>query len=289
RLFARPLRRGSRWQLLQSDGARAPKAQDPARFAARARRRDDRRLLLQTRRPARRAGDHPHLPAVPVAKHRPPRAACARTGSASSLPNVALSHPRAAGDRGLYLCVGCTAGLPRLCRGDRFGRIGALSGAGVRGPRVAVRCCAFECKGDIMKKLALFMLMLGLAVITFAQSAPKADEKKPAQQAPPSQSQKARPMPTEPAQVYHNQLRSLEREMVDAAEAMPDDKFDFKPDPKNGAFAESRTFKQQIGHVAANNFLFAAGLTGEKLEMTDKEREMGPASLTDKASTVKYL
>lgn len=140
-----------------------------------------------------------------------------------------------------------------------------------------------------MKKLALLLFVLGLAVTTFAQSASKADEKKPAQQAPPPQSQKARPMPTEPAQVYHNQLRNLEKEMVDAAEAMPDDKFDFKPDPKNGAFAESRTFKQQIGHVAANNFLFAAGLTGEKLEMTDKEREMGPASLTDKASTVKYL
>jgi uncharacterized damage-inducible protein DinB len=141
-----------------------------------------------------------------------------------------------------------------------------------------------------MKKLALFMLMLGLAVTTFAQSAPaKTDERKPAEQAPPPQSQKARPLPTSPAQVYHNQLGNLEREMVQAAEAMPAEKFDFKPDPKNGAFAESRTFKQQIGHVAANNFLFAAGLTGEKLEMTDKEREMGPASLTDKAATVKYL
>jgi uncharacterized damage-inducible protein DinB len=138
-----------------------------------------------------------------------------------------------------------------------------------------------------MKKLALLIFALGLAVTTCAQSAPKADEKKPAQQAPAPQ--KARPMPTSPAQVYHNQLRNLEKEMVDAAEAMPDDKFDFKPDAKNGAFAESRTFKQQVGHVAANNFFFASGLTGEKLEMSEKDRENGPASLTDKASTVKYL
>jgi uncharacterized damage-inducible protein DinB len=77
--------------------------------------------------------------------------------------------------------------------------------------------------------------------------------------------------------------------MVDAAEAMPADKFDFKPDPKMGAFAESRTFKQQIGHVAVNNFLFASWLTGEKLDITEKDRENGPASLTDKATTVKYL
>ena len=140
-----------------------------------------------------------------------------------------------------------------------------------------------------MKKLALLLLILGLAVSTFAQSAPKVaeakDDKKPAQQAPP----KARPLPTEPAQVYHNQLRNLEREMVDAAEAMPADKFDFKPDPKNGAFAESRSFKQQIGHVAANNFFFASGLTGEKLDQTEKDRENGPASLTDKDAAVKYL
>jgi uncharacterized damage-inducible protein DinB len=140
-----------------------------------------------------------------------------------------------------------------------------------------------------MKKLVLLLLVLGLAVSTFAQSAPKAadakDDKKPAQQAPP----KARPLPTEPAQVYHNQLRNLEREMVDAAEAMPADKFDFKPDPKTGAFGESRSFKQQIGHVAANNFFFASGLTGEKLDQTEKDRENGPASLTDKDATVKYL
>ena len=139
-----------------------------------------------------------------------------------------------------------------------------------------------------MKNLALLLFVLGLAMTTFAQSAPKADEKK-AEQAPPPQAQKARPLPTEPAQVYHNQLRNLEKEFVDAAEAMPDDKFDFKPDPKSGAFAESRTFKQQIGHVAANNFFFASGLTGEKLDQTEKDRENGPASLTDKAATVKYL
>jgi uncharacterized damage-inducible protein DinB len=56
-----------------------------------------------------------------------------------------------------------------------------------------------------------------------------------------------------------------------------------------GAFAESRTFKQQIGHVAVNNFLFASWLTGEKLDIPEKDRENGPASLTDQVTTVKYL
>src|SRR3954468_18170629 len=149
-----------------------------------------------------------------------------------------------------------------------------------------------------MKRFTLLTITVALAATGFAQAGKpseqkekpamatsKADEKKPAQQAPPP----ARPMPTSPAQVYHNQLRNLEREMVDAAEAMPADKFDFKPDPKLGEFKESRSFQQQIAHVAANNFFFAAGLTGEKLEMSEQERESGPASLSGKDATIKYL
>jgi uncharacterized damage-inducible protein DinB len=111
----------------------------------------------------------------------------------------------------------------------------------------------------------------------------KTEEKKAAEQPKP------RPVPTTPAQVYNNQLSSLEKEMVDAAEAMPPDKFNFAPDPKNGEFNGVRTFKEQIGHVAANNFLFASWLTGEKVNISDNDREKGPASLTDKDATVKYL
>lgn len=153
-----------------------------------------------------------------------------------------------------------------------------------------------------MNRFFALMVIAALSTMAWAQAtnpaeqkektststaAPKADEKKPAQaqSAPPP----ARQLPTSPAQVYHNQLRNLEREMVDAAEAMPADKFDFKPDAANGAFAESRTFRQQLGHVAANNFFFASGLTGEKVEISEPDRENGPASLTDKEATVKYL
>jgi uncharacterized damage-inducible protein DinB len=149
-----------------------------------------------------------------------------------------------------------------------------------------------------MKRLITMCAVLALGGCAFAQGTKPSEQKeKPAVSEAKSktetqQSSAPRPQqaaPTSPAQVYHNQLRNLEREMVDAVEAMPADKFDFKPDTKMGEFAESRTFKQQIGHVAANNFRFASWLTGEKVNLSEEDTEKGPASLTDKATTVKYL
>jgi uncharacterized damage-inducible protein DinB len=135
------------------------------------------------------------------------------------------------------------------------------------------------------------MLISALATLASAQGTKPAEQKeKPAMtQAKTDEKSKPRPAPRSPNEVYNNQLTSLEKEMVDAAEAMPADKFDFAPDPKNGEFKGVRTFKQQIGHVAANNFLFASWLTGEKVEISEQDRETGPGSLTDKESTVKYL
>jgi hypothetical protein len=147
-----------------------------------------------------------------------------------------------------------------------------------------------------MKILITFAIALAFGVSAFAQSTKpaeqkekpaiseaktKADEQKAAKPTPP-------PAPTSPGEVYDRQLSTLERELVPAAEAMPDDKFDFKPNTPGGEFSESRTFKQQVGHVAINNFYFASMITGEKFEMRP-ELENGPPSLTDKASTIKYL
>jgi uncharacterized damage-inducible protein DinB len=149
-----------------------------------------------------------------------------------------------------------------------------------------------------MKTLITLFAVVALGASAVAQGTKPSEQKeKPAisegKAKSESQSNAPRPqaqqLPTSPAQVYHNQLRNLEREMVDAAEAMPAEKLDFKPDTKMGEFAESRTFKQQIGHVAANNFRFASWLTGEKVNLSEEDTEKGPASLTDKATTVKYL
>jgi len=63
--------------------------------------------------------------------------------------------------------------------------------------------------------------------------------------------------PVAPAKVYGNLLSRLEEEFVSAAEAMPEDKYDFAPPVSMGEYKGVRTFAQQIKHVTeANDYFF---------------------------------
>jgi hypothetical protein len=63
--------------------------------------------------------------------------------------------------------------------------------------------------------------------------------------------------PMAPAQVYGKLLSLLEEEFVGAAEAMPDDKYDFAPPTAAGEFKGVRTFGEEVKHVAqANGYFF---------------------------------
>ena len=60
-----------------------------------------------------------------------------------------------------------------------------------------------------------------------------------------------------PAQTYDKLLSGMEKEFVGAAEAMPEDKYDFAPAATMGEFKGVRTFGDQVKHVAeANGFFF---------------------------------
>jgi uncharacterized damage-inducible protein DinB len=87
-------------------------------------------------------------------------------------------------------------------------------------------------------------------------------------------------------QVLERQLTNLEREFVPAAEAMPEAAFDFAP--TNGEFKGVKTFAQQVRHVASANFMFAAGIAGEKAPV-DLGGENGPETLKTKADIIKFL
>jgi len=60
-----------------------------------------------------------------------------------------------------------------------------------------------------------------------------------------------------PAQIYGKLLGLVEKEFVSAAEAMPDDKFNFAP--TQGEFKGVRTFGGQLKHVAEANWYFFGG------------------------------
>jgi uncharacterized damage-inducible protein DinB len=60
-----------------------------------------------------------------------------------------------------------------------------------------------------------------------------------------------------PAQIYGKLLSGMEKEFVDLAEAMPEDKYSFVP--AQGEFAKVRSFGDQVKHVAESNWYFFGG------------------------------
>lgn len=87
------------------------------------------------------------------------------------------------------------------------------------------------------------------------------------------------------SQVLDGNVKIIESEFVPAAEAMPDDKYDFAP--TNGEFKGVRTFGQQIKHVAAVNYMIAARILGEKPPV-ELGGESGPDNIKTKADIVKF-
>jgi hypothetical protein len=125
------------------------------------------------------------------------------------------------------------------------------------------------------KQVAMGILLLALAPIGNAVTAnPQA-----AMQAKPDQK------PTF-AMVLDRSLTNVEHEVVPAAEAMPEDKFNFAP--TQGEFKTVRTFAQQVKHIAAVNYMIAGSILSEKPPV-NLGGENGPDNITSKADVVKFL
>ena len=87
-------------------------------------------------------------------------------------------------------------------------------------------------------------------------------------------------------QILDRVIGNTEEEFVPAAEAMPEDKFNFAP--TDGEFKGVRTFAQQVKHVAAVNYEVAAAILQQKPPI-DLNGEAGPASITSKADIIRFL
>lgn len=93
------------------------------------------------------------------------------------------------------------------------------------------------------------------------------------------------------ASAVDQQIRLLEREFVGAAEAMPDDKFNFTPISLNipgSEYKTVKTFAEEVRHVAATNYQMWGAITGDKSPIESNE-DNGPSQLKTKAEIVKYL
>jgi uncharacterized damage-inducible protein DinB len=86
-------------------------------------------------------------------------------------------------------------------------------------------------------------------------------------------------------------LTYAEKNIVNTAEAMPEDKFYFTPESlniKGSEFKGVRTFARQIKHLATDNFEIWSPITGDHLpaNITDVN---GPENIKTKAEIIKYL
>jgi len=119
-----------------------------------------------------------------------------------------------------------------------------------------------------------------------AGSGPPAQQSQRAQQ--PQGAQQASPTV---ASVVDRQISAIEKQVVEVAEAMPEDKFNFTPESLNipgDDYKGVRPFAVQVKHVAASNYFIWSPLTGDKVPENIKDGN-GPAELKSKAEIIKFL
>jgi uncharacterized damage-inducible protein DinB len=97
--------------------------------------------------------------------------------------------------------------------------------------------------------------------------------------------------PTTLAAAIDREISAIEKQVTEAAEAMPEDKFNFSPERLNlpgSNYKGVRSFAVQIKHIAASNYFIWSGLTGDKLPENLKDGN-GPAEMKTKAEILKFL
>ena len=87
------------------------------------------------------------------------------------------------------------------------------------------------------------------------------------------------------------EITDVEKQTTDAAEAMPEARFNFTPENLQIAGSEYkgvRTFGLEIRHIAASNYAIWSALTGEQFPKNFLGGN-GPDDLTSKAQILKFL
>jgi hypothetical protein len=136
-----------------------------------------------------------------------------------------------------------------------------------------------------MKPIRILLL---LAALIFAMAArPQGTNSTAAASAPKAQQSQ----PPTVASAVDREITAIEKQIVDIAEAMPEDKFNFSPEHLNipgSDYKGVRSFAVQLKHVAASNYFIWSPLTGDKLPEGLKDGN-GPENLKTKADIIKFL
>jgi uncharacterized damage-inducible protein DinB len=138
-----------------------------------------------------------------------------------------------------------------------------------------------------MKQLRIFLL-LAVLIITVAALG-QGTRNAAAASAPEAQ----QPQPAAPtiASTMDREISTIEKQIVEAAEAMPEEKYNFTPESLNipgSEYKGVRTFALQVKHVAASNYALWSPLTGDKFPENFLGGN-GPENLKSKAEIIKFL
>ena len=93
------------------------------------------------------------------------------------------------------------------------------------------------------------------------------------------------------ASAIDREISAVEKQVLEAAEAMPEEKFNFSPESLNlpgSNYKGVRTFAVQVKHIAASNYFIWSGLTGDKLPENLKDGN-GPEDVKTRAEILKFL
>ena len=137
-----------------------------------------------------------------------------------------------------------------------------------------------------MKQLKASLLLT--AALSFAAASAFAQEAKSSAAAGASASAS---IPPTVASAIDHEISLVEKEVVEAAEAMPEDKFAFSPEKLNlpgSDYKGVRTFGEQLKHIAASNYLIWSPITGEKPPDTVNDGK-GPDNMKAKAEIIKFV
>jgi len=138
-----------------------------------------------------------------------------------------------------------------------------------------------------MKQMRIFLLLaISVSSITaLAQGTKSAAASTP-------QAQSAQQPPATVASMVDREISGVEKQIVEVAEAMPEDKFNFSPETLNipgSDFKGVRSFAVQVKHVATSNYYIWSHITGDKLPDGLGDDGNGPANLKTKAEIIKFL
>ena len=137
-----------------------------------------------------------------------------------------------------------------------------------------------------MKHIQTSLLLTAALSLAAASAYAQATKSSPAAGASASPS-----TPPTIASAIDREITIIEKEVVEAAEAMPENKFDFSPEKLNvpgSDYKGVRTFGEQLKHIAASNYLIWSPITGEKPPNTVNDGK-GPDNMKAKADIIKYL